>query len=99
MLSKENLEEILRTAIHSGGDFAEIFIEESKGTSISCEDNKIERISSGTQVGAGIRVISGKESAYIATSDISFESLREAALKISESIRGEKKKKWEGQKD
>jgi TldD protein len=92
MLSKENLEEILKTSLRSGGDFAEIFIEGTKATSISCEDNKIEKISSGTEVGAGIRVISGKETAYIAASDTSFESLREAGLRISQSISGEKRK-------
>ena len=92
MLSKENLEEILQTALSSGGDFAEIFIEESTGTSISCEDSKIEKISSGTTVGAGIRVITGKETSYAATSNTSFESLREAALRISESLSGKSKK-------
>jgi TldD protein len=93
MLSRENLEEILTTALRSGGDFAEVFIEETNETSISCEDNKIEKISSGTEAGAGIRVIFGKETAYIASSDTSFESLRKAALKISESASGKKKKK------
>jgi len=91
MLSKENLEEILVTSLRNGGDLAEIFIEEANATSISCEDNKIEKISSGTEVGAGIRVIHGKETLYSASSDTSFESLREAALKISESINAKKK--------
>ena len=92
MLSKENLEEILMTALRGGGDFAEIFLEEARATTISCEENQIEKVSSGTEVGAGIRVISGKETAYIATSDASFEALREAALKISQSIAGKKQK-------
>jgi TldD protein len=91
MLSKENMEEILLTALRSGGDFAEIFIEESNSTNISFEDNKIERISSGTDAGAGIRVVSSKETAYLATSDTSFAALRDAALKISESISGKSK--------
>ena len=91
MLSKENLEEILAAALRSGGDFAELFIEEAGGTSLSCEDNKIEKISSGTEAGAGIRVISGKESAYLAASDTSFESLRKLALRLSDSIAGNAK--------
>ncbi len=91
MLSQENLQELLATTLHSGADFADIFIEEKNATSIVCEDNKIEKISSGTQAGAGIRVISGKETAYIASSDTSFEALRESALKISKSISGTKK--------
>lgn len=91
MLSKENLEEILQTALRSGGNFADIFIEEKNTTSITCEDNKIEQISSGTQAGAGIRIISGKETAYVASSDTSLESLRKAALKLSKSISGKSK--------
>ncbi len=93
MLSRENLEELLATSLRNGGDFADIFIEEVNSTIISCEDNKIEKISSGIEAGAGIRVIAGKETAYVASSDTSYESLREAALKISKSIKG-KKKNW-----
>jgi len=91
MLSKENLEEILASSLSKGGDFAEIFIEETKASTLFCEDNKIEKISSGAEIGAGIRLISEKETAYIATSNVSFKGLREAALKISGSIPGNKK--------
>ncbi|MFC1571269.1 TldD/PmbA family protein [Candidatus Margulisiibacteriota bacterium] len=90
MLTQENLTELLQTSLRSGGDFAEVFIEEAKATTVSCEDNKIEKISSGTEVGAGIRVISGKETAYVASSDTGFGALRAAALKISESVSGNK---------
>ena len=92
MLSKENLEELLHTALRAGGDFAEIFIEDASVTSITCEDNNIEKIVSGLEVGAGIRVINDKETAYVASSNTSFATLRSAALQISESISAEKKK-------
>lgn len=92
MLTKENLEEILSTALSNGGDFAEVFIEETNSSSISCEDDKIEKLSSGTDAGAGLRVIAGKETAYIASSDSSFASLREAALKLAGSLSAPKKK-------
>lgn len=92
MLTRENLEEILVTSLRNGGDFAEIFLEETNASGLSCEDNKIEKISSGTEAGAGLRVISGKETSYVASSDTSFECLREAALKISKSITGKKHK-------
>jgi TldD protein len=91
MLSKENLEEILLTALCNGGDLAEVFIEERNSSAISCEDNKIERISSGTEAGAGIRLMFGKETAYAASSNTGFESLRKAALQLSGSISGKKK--------
>jgi TldD protein len=91
MLSKENLEEILATALKNGGDFAEIFLEETNSNSIICEDNKIEKIYSGVDAGAGIRLIFGKEIAYIASTHTSFESLMQAAETISQSIKADKK--------
>lgn len=90
MLSKENLEDLLAATLHNGGDFAEVFIEETIASSISCEDNKIEKISSGTDSGAGIRLINGQETLYAASTDVSFPALREAALKLAETIKGKK---------
>ena len=91
MLSKENLEEILLAALKNGGDFAEIFIEETNTNSVFCEDDKIERIASGVDAGAGIRLICGSEIAYITASAASFESLLQAAQTLSQSIKTGKK--------
>lgn len=90
MLSKENLEEILHAALKNGGDYAEIFIEETNSTSIACEDNKIEKITSGTDIGAGIRLISGKEIFYSSTTDTKFENLLDCANILSPSNKGKK---------
>ena len=91
MLSKENLEEILSVALKSGADFAEIFLEDTQSTSISCEDDKIEKIASGIDSGAGIRLIAGKQMAYITSTDISFEALIKCADTASRSIAGKNK--------
>ena len=50
---------ILKMALEGGGEFADIFIERSSPFSILCEDNRIEKVSSGLDCGAGLRVISG----------------------------------------
>jgi len=92
MLSKKQLEEILYLALKSGSDFAEIFIERSNALRIVCEDNKIEKISPGTDVGAGIRIIKGSETSYSCTSDVSFEALKRLAKSASEPIKGTSKK-------
>lgn len=88
MLSKTNLEEILSAALKTGADFAEIFIEEANATSVSCEDNKIEKIVSGVDTGAGIRIITGCETAYLAATDTSYENLLKAADCLSHSLKG-----------
>jgi len=87
MLSQYELEEILDSSLSKGGDFAEIFIEETAQTSVTYEDNKLDKVSTGTDVGVGIRVIDGKTIYYAASEDLSFESLKEKALFLANSIK------------
>ena len=91
MLSTRELEEILGIALKTGGDFAEIFIERSKGTSVICEDGKIEKVTSGIDGGAGIRVILGDTASYACTTDTSFSSLKNTAEAASRSFSSNKK--------
>ncbi|MCX5725732.1 MAG: TldD/PmbA family protein [Candidatus Saganbacteria bacterium] len=91
MISTRELEEILGIALKGGGDFAEIFIERSKGTSVICEDGKIERVTSGIDGGAGIRVILGDTTSYACTTDTSFSSLKNTAEAASRSFSSNKK--------
>jgi len=91
MLTKENLAEVLRLALQNGGDFADIFVERKKTTIISLEADKIERVKSGIDVGAGLRVISGDNTSYAHTNDISIESLSKTAQIVSKAAAGEKK--------
>lgn len=89
MLSRENLEEILSAALESGSDFADIFIEDNQSTSIACEENKIEKVISGSEAGAGLRIIKGNETAYAALTDLSLDSLLKAARQLSRAFNGE----------
>lgn len=86
MFSKEDLEEILHVA-RRGGDFAEIFIEDKRSTTISCEDRKIERIITGHEQGAGIRVIRGENTAYGYTNVLKKEELLKLAERIGKAAR------------
>ncbi|HLE09390.1 MAG TPA: DNA gyrase modulator, partial [Thermodesulfobacteriota bacterium] len=38
---------IIRRALKNGGDFADIYLEDTTSTSISCEENKIEKVIAG----------------------------------------------------
>ncbi|HEX3031528.1 MAG TPA: TldD/PmbA family protein [Bacillota bacterium] len=88
MLNKEDLQEVLALALRHGGDFADIFLEEKQTLSIGCERDKIERINSGIDAGAGIRVIHGETTAYGYTNDLSVSGLTEAAKVVSHVARG-----------
>lgn len=91
MLSKGDLQEILQLAVAKGGDFADIFIEEKKTIGVACEADKIERINSGIDVGAGIRVVSGDTTAYAYTNNLSKEGLSEIARVVSQASSGGQK--------
>lgn len=86
MLSKSILTHVLNTALAKGGDFAEVFIEERKAISISCEENKIEVVSSGTDSGAGLRLISEGKTFYASTSELTKESLLKTAKALSAGV-------------
>lgn len=79
MLSRETLARALGAALEKGGDFAEVFYEDRFTTIIFAEEAKIERVKTGRDTGAGIRVMRGESSSYAYTDDLSEESLMNAA--------------------
>ncbi|GAB6156861.1 TldD/PmbA family protein [Desulfotomaculum varum] len=92
MLDKNDLKEVLSVALANGGDFADIFLEEKQTTGIGLEAGRIERVNSGLDAGAGIRVLSGEATAYAYTNDTSKQGLLAAAKIVSHAAQG-------GQKD
>lgn len=89
MIGKDGLKEILSIALSNGGDFADIFLERRRTSMVFCEDNRIERVNTGLDVGAGIRVIQGDNTAYAYTNDLSLTGLNEAARIASHAVQGE----------
>jgi len=79
---------ILRRALSHGGDFADIYYEDTAFTSVSCEDGKVERVLAAVDRGIGIRVISQFCTAYAYTNQLSEESLLLLADTVSRGVRG-----------
>ena len=86
MIKKTDLQEILAVAKKYGGDFAEIFIEKKNSSGVGLEADKIERVVSGVDIGAGIRVITGENTSYAYTNDLSIDSLIKAAKIVAKSV-------------
>jgi TldD protein len=76
---------VLKKALSSGGDFADIFIERSAPLSIVCEDSRIEKVISGLDRGAGVRLVFGQRTAYAYTNEITTGSLLELADAVSQA--------------
>ena len=88
MLDKNLVKDILDTALNTGGDFAEVFVEEKKGLGLNMVDGKVEKALSGRDFGVGIRIFKDLFSIYAYTNDMARESLLNTAKKASEAIKG-----------
>ena len=78
---------VLREALATGGEFAEIFAEDRRGSLVALDDGRVEDISSGHDRGAGIRVIVGSTTGFAHTADLSERGLLAAAEAASGAAR------------
>ncbi len=59
-----SLEKIFGTVLKHGGAFADLYHESSQTHAIVCDDNKIEKVITGTDTGVGLRAISDFKTSY-----------------------------------
>lgn len=78
---------VIRKALARGGEFADIFVEDTENTSVVCEENRIEKVVTGRDRGCGIRVIAGLKTYYAYTNDLTEESLLEVAGVVANGVR------------
>nr|MDD6336200.1 TldD/PmbA family protein [bacterium] len=83
MLHPADAQAALARALSYGGDFAEIFYEDTDVGQIALVDGRIQSATSGREHGAGIRVMKGTLSAYAYTSDTRLEGLLETASRAA----------------
>jgi TldD protein len=80
---------ILKRALKNGGEYADLFIERSTPFSIMCESGRIEKVLSGLDCGAGVRLIFGQRTAYAYSNEISLPALLALADAVSQAVIGE----------
>jgi len=78
---------ILKAALKRGGDFADIYMEETVNTSIVCEEDRIEKVISGRDRGLGLRVIFNFKTAYAYTNDLTEKGLLALADTVSMAVK------------
>jgi TldD protein len=64
VLTEADAAAVLRTALSRGGDWAEVFWERHRVLSLVFDDGRLEEATSGTDQGAGIRVLIGERTVY-----------------------------------
>lgn len=86
MLSKDILMKVLHHSLKTGGDFAEIYMEDVDLCSMSMIDKKLERMNIGRSRGLGLRIYKGFNSVYTFTNDTSMFNLVEMASHAAASL-------------
>ena len=70
---------MIKHALRSGADFVELFVERKRNQAISVEEGKVQRVNSGNDHGAGLRIIHGGTVSYIYTEDLTEDGLLKTA--------------------
>ena len=88
MIEESVISRTLGTALRTGGDFAEIFVEDKRSSSAVLDDGKVEELTSGRDRGAGIRVVVGDTTGFAHTADLTESGLAAAAEAAAAAARG-----------
>ncbi|MGL4773240.1 MAG: TldD/PmbA family protein [Clostridium sp.] len=94
MLSKEVVSAVLSRCLVTGGDFAEIFEEDSISNAIGIMDGKVESAVGGRIYGIGIRIYKGLKSVYAYTNNNSLQALLDTATKAAMALGEMKEEKF-----
>ncbi|MFZ5827618.1 MAG: TldD/PmbA family protein [Bacillota bacterium] len=90
MLSKALIENMITAALATGGDFAEIFVEQKRNTTITMVGGKVESSVAGQDFGIGIRIFNGFNSVYAYTNEHTPEKLLPLVKQAAQAVRGAK---------
>lgn len=84
------LHSVLEEALRNGGEYADLFFEDTKINNISYLDKKVDDMSLGNNYGVGLRVIVDKKTIYLYSNDTTNDSLINLARSVSSIIKNKK---------
>jgi len=90
LLNQALVKDVLDEALTTGGDFAELFVENNRKESIVMRNGVVEDSISGIDYGCGLRIFDGLNCVYAYTNDTSRESLLKLASEASKALKKEK---------
>jgi TldD protein len=73
------MERLIALALARGGDFADLYFEHHRTSSLLMEERIIRTASAGVTCGLGVRVVSGERTGYAYTDDLSWPAMARAA--------------------
>jgi len=78
---------IIKRALKNGGDFGELYLEDTQSTSIICEEDRIEKVLPGRERGCGVRVLSNMKTFYAFTNDLTEKGLLGVADIVAAAVK------------
>jgi TldD protein len=90
LIDADVAERVLAIALGSGGEFAEVFAERRRGLGMSIDESRIEAVQSGSEEGAGVRVIAGGTTYFAHVDGLDPDDLERAAAEAASALRGER---------
>src|SRR4051794_5681004 len=78
-VSVSEMEGLLALALERGGDFADLYFEHHRTSSLLLEEGIIRTASAGVTCGLGVRVVAGERTGYAYTDALSPEAMARAA--------------------
>ena len=88
MIDEAVIQRVIGAALRTGGDFAELFVEDRRSSAAQFDDGRVEDMASGRERGAGIRVVVGETTGFAHTSDLSERGLAAAAEAAAAAAKG-----------
>ena len=86
LLTERLVTDVLLATLSTGGDFAEIFMEDTYNTMIRMINGTVEEGVTGRDYGVGIRIFQGMRSVYAYTNDTARENLMKVALEAAAAL-------------
>ena len=89
-LTKQQKKEILEILLSTGGEFAEVFMEDTTSETLEMYSGNISRSDVSQTSGAAVRIIKNNVEVNTSVTDYSYENLIKVADELSKSFDGEK---------
>lgn len=80
-------EKILKEALKEGGEFADLFFEQTYSVVVVCEEDRIEKMISGQDTGVGLRVLFDGRTFYSFTNRITEDDLLDLARVVNRAVK------------
>jgi TldD protein len=78
-VTQKMIMDVIAEGLSRGGDYCDLYFQHNINNTVALEDNMVNRAFSNVSFGVGIRVISGEQTGYSYTEDITINSMKSAA--------------------